>query len=371
MPVSNIFVSKLDIDVLVHLALGGPSEAGSGEWHALVDEPDSFGARLWAENHGVAGYDEPPPPVYRFAPLPFDPTAAEGVKQIQFYRYQSTSEAGMPLEIERWLVELEQNLIDRIPQVAEAPWGFTASDVNARRDRPASRLLAEALAEDPRIEELRVRLDAAGLPIALSAPDLNVRAMFGVAASEVLAHGHWYPPGTSGFAPVNAVLCDSALAAERVYLDRCNYGRGSVRHDRRFYRFNCLVITTSFALPSPGDVNQARDQDRIADVARRIALLGTPDEFFDSQAPPIQEVTAEILATKAPVAAHEDRMNHGRRVVLARTANEIEKAAAYLNDPAVAAEIRATSSRKHSILILWGVDDVASVEGWRCVTSPG
>jgi hypothetical protein len=369
--VSNIYVSKLDIDVLVHLALGGPAEAGSHPWIPLTAVPDSLGAQLWRSNHAVAGDGEPEPPEYRFVPLPFDPTAAEGVRQVHFYRYQTDSESGMPKEAVTLLRVLEERLVHLIPEVAGAPWGFGPEDLSARVGRPPSRLTV-APVEDHRIVELRERLDAAGLPLEVQAINaMSSATTFGVDTREIVARGHWFPPGTGGFSPVNAVLCDSIQVARRVYLDRCRDSPRSPSHDRRYFRFGALVMWTSFMLPSEDPSSSLPDQRGLAvDVAARVARLGKPDEDFATLAPPLQTVKPELLATRVRVSRDADRRDPGRRTVVARTAREIEQASALIEDSAVAAEVAATSSRKHSILILWGADDLESVEELELYADP-
>ncbi len=85
---SAILLSKLDIDVLVQLAWLGPARSKS--WNALTDDADALGTMLWSRNHERAAdtFDEPRP-VYHFTPLPIAVTAIEGVKQCDYYAYQT------------------------------------------------------------------------------------------------------------------------------------------------------------------------------------------------------------------------------------------------------------------------------------------
>lgn len=45
---SRFQMSKLDIDVLVQLALVGPGDATN--WNPLTDDPDRLGTLLWSHN---------------------------------------------------------------------------------------------------------------------------------------------------------------------------------------------------------------------------------------------------------------------------------------------------------------------------------
>jgi hypothetical protein len=82
---SIIKVSRVDIDLLVHLAVAGP--AGATDWRAQVSDGEAFGAKVWQHNY-LASWDrrkedpgeERVPPDYTFTPPPVALTVVEGIK---------------------------------------------------------------------------------------------------------------------------------------------------------------------------------------------------------------------------------------------------------------------------------------------------
>ncbi len=87
----RMVLGKVDIDVIVQLAVLGALEAET--WEPLVDDAHAhaFGTELWTLNWAAAAYGEEDGvmPPHTFDPLPVGVTAGEGLKQIAFFVYQS------------------------------------------------------------------------------------------------------------------------------------------------------------------------------------------------------------------------------------------------------------------------------------------
>ena len=158
------FMSKLDIDVLVQVALVGTLDDGS--WTPLVADPDAFGDDLWQRNWWVTdgswfeddidgavanGDISARPAPYRFTPLPIGVTRAEAAKAIACYHYQTYVEeddAESPFPPDPAYTRLDETpagrvLVDLKSRMGEpdmddgSPWGWKPEDVAARSDRPA------------------------------------------------------------------------------------------------------------------------------------------------------------------------------------------------------------------------------------------
>lgn len=134
---SSLILDKMDVDVLVQLALHGPVEAPT--WSALTDDPDQLGTALWRQNYEAAGDpdEDPPPPEYHFQPMPFGITAVEGLKMCAFYGYQTGDdpEAWAQGPARPFLERLRSRLIHVLPGWDEAPWGWSPADITALAGR--------------------------------------------------------------------------------------------------------------------------------------------------------------------------------------------------------------------------------------------
>jgi hypothetical protein len=133
--VSSFVLSKLDIDVLMQLAVHGP--VGVRSWEPLTDDPDRLGRDIWQQNYeAAASSDEERPPIaeYRFTPLPIGVTVGEGLKQCSCYGYQ-TFRAGAAPPAGPFLERLERRLVCEVTGYDTAPWGWGPGDVAARIGR--------------------------------------------------------------------------------------------------------------------------------------------------------------------------------------------------------------------------------------------
>lgn len=159
-------MNKLDIDVLVQVALAGTSDIEG--WVPLVADPDAFGDDLWQRNWWVTagswfeddidfavanGDIVARPEPYRFTPLPIVVTRAEAARALACYHYQTyTEEDYFDLESPdpawprldktpegRVLLDLKARL-GAPGEGNDSPWGWTPEDVRARSDRPAPTL---------------------------------------------------------------------------------------------------------------------------------------------------------------------------------------------------------------------------------------
>jgi hypothetical protein len=134
---SEYVVSKIDIDVLVQLAVYGP--LGAQNWLALTTDPDATGTALWRQNYEAAADPDldPPLPEYHFEPLPFAITAVEGIIACAHYGYQTADDPdAWEQGPARQLIEhLRSALTSYLPGSDEAPWGWGPEDVAARMSR--------------------------------------------------------------------------------------------------------------------------------------------------------------------------------------------------------------------------------------------
>lgn len=154
---SAYVVSRRHIDVLVSLALHGPSgvpvspaaskvcagaqvSPGDGVWHPPDSRsPDDLGALLIAANVGSVAYrypgdapDELPGPVERYYLEPYTyarpdvrPSPVEGLAALDCYVYQSCERPDWETsEACRLVDRLRDRLIHRLPGYSEAPWAY-------------------------------------------------------------------------------------------------------------------------------------------------------------------------------------------------------------------------------------------------------
>lgn len=140
---SAYVVSRRHIDVLVSLALHGPSGvpvSPDGAWHPPDSRsPDDLGALLIAANVGSVAYrypsdalDELPGPVERYYLEPYTyarpdvrPSPVEGLAALDCYVYQSCERPDWQTsEACRLVDRLRERLIHRLPGYSEAPWAY-------------------------------------------------------------------------------------------------------------------------------------------------------------------------------------------------------------------------------------------------------
>lgn len=346
-----MLLSKLDVDVLVQVVVHGPKEA---EWWAsLADDPDGLGAELWALNRSAAAYEDEdgPVPAYAFTPLPCGITAAEGVKQIDFYRYQSRAEDGpwTTSAVPELLEDLRERLLGKIAEIHAAPWGWGPDDVEARRDRPTP------ATPEPSARVLEVGWQCAEVGVPLD--DTNgVPGRHGLADPRaVLGGGFWMPPLFTGFVPFGvAVLTDEDLARE-VFLRSVHQAQGTT-HPDRIHRIGDVVITVGRA---PGQPEVDRHVEAAVAALAAPDRLGPPDESWASAEAPTAVVPAAVLATRVLLDPATAGTHLAESVHVARTPAEQADLVALLADDEARAAVAAVSTDEHSIVLVRGLADVA------------
>lgn len=218
--VSAYLVGKLDIDVLVQLALHGPMEAR--DWVAQVQDPDAFGRALWELNFEATAYDdddEPLPPCV-YEPLPVAVTVVEALVAVAHYGYQTFDEESflqrpVALRLNALRRLLEKELLLHPPGWHDAPWRWDAAAVVQRRDRPAPG--ANEVHEDPAATALLRRLRDGGLPLKLE-PALVVPGAEHIEdPRDVLGVWQGRPGQVSGFLGVTTYVCRTPEAASRLF----------------------------------------------------------------------------------------------------------------------------------------------------------
>lgn len=161
---SAFVVSREHIDVLVRLAITGPSDADPASrlafpvrvkdqsdryrkvapiddlQHADLIDPTDVGYQLWAENHASVAYrysdpyDEEIVEEYRYQDPGFTPTCAEAARALSCLAYQSCEHPEWPESLAYGFVQtLRVALLDAMPGIDAAPWAWSAQDVRARR----------------------------------------------------------------------------------------------------------------------------------------------------------------------------------------------------------------------------------------------
>lgn len=344
----------MDIDVLVQLAYLGPGDVDS--WQPLIDDPDRTGSLLWARNYESAADPQldGSVPEYRFEPLPITVTAVEGVKQCEFYRYQTENDGDWTRDgVGKLLRELRARLISAMPAHRAAPWGWGPRELEERmgRDRPV--LPGPQQETDPRITRWLQEWKAAGLPLIQADPTSELRKMV-PDPRDLLGYGYYRPGRYSGFAPVVVALCASEEVAEVFFTAQLRKRQTSRWLDAHVYRLGNTVAVTTF-MP-------AQDGDLIPVVAERIARLGPVERHWWSLAPPVRQMTAEVLYSRVRLTASKAGAHSDARAIFARTPKQREVLLQLLEDPEVRDLVAGVDTRKKTILLLRGVSEVGSVE---------
>lgn len=342
-------LSKLDIDVLVQLAWLGPADCES--WRPLTDDPQALGTMLWSRNYERAGHQaEEPRPVYEFTPLPITVTAIEGVKQCEYYVYQTATDG------KRWqrdglgklLGAFRAQLLHTAPEHEAAPWGWTGSDLRQRADRPAP-VLPETVEPAPSVVTLFKRWADAGLPLIDTGASDEERAAADDPRS-ILGGGYHRPAGHSGFAPVVVrAYADEGTAKEHFARAARKHQPQRFDNDVHVYRFGTSVATTFFLPDYEGD--------HIASVDERISKLGEPDDHWWSMAPPLQELTGAVLASHVRLST----TTVDPRALFARTPTEVKALSTMVADDEVKDLLASVNTRKQTAVLFQGVSEVAFV----------
>lgn len=360
---SRMLLGKLDIDVLVHLAVIGPVEAS--DWKPLVKDPNELGRLMWSVNYEAAASEgDDPPPDCNFAEVPVGVSAVEGLKQIQFFIYQSADDEG------RWnrdglkslLGRLRSTLVPHLPGYSDAPWGWARSDVAARSARAPKQ--NEPPPDPQALVELCGQWSSLGMPLVMRLVDpINeAHSAFGN-PDLVIATGWFKPHGAHSDAPITVTLCPNRQAAEMIFVERVRealpYFPDAGHH---VYRFGNLVVASRTMYH-----NRPTGEEIDAYVAR----LGTPDAHWMSEAAPLAEFPGEVVANYVRLTPDVGGVHWDKRAVFARTPKELASLAAMIADPVLRSRLEEVSTRKHTILLLRGVVEVEGLQPARLYVEPG
>jgi len=354
---SRMVVGKVDIDVIVQLAVLGPLEAES--WEPLVDaaHADAFGTELWTLNWAAAAYGDEVGvmPPYTFDPLPVGVTAGEGLKQVAFFVYQSADEDDkespwVQSRIRPRLNDLRHRLLQHVPDYRDAPWGWGAHEIAARSSRPAP---DPHRGPSPRLVEVLHLWADVGLPITAR---LGIAVPPGAFADprRVLGGGFFFPPNFSGFAPASVVVCADEDASRHLFLltaETATYDRST-----HVYRFGDVVASMKVG---DGDPALAARLEGAIDQLLQPGRLGAPDDHWWSGTPP-SDLTAEVVASRVRLDPATAGTHMAERVLVARTPGQQRALVALLADEDVRAQAAAVSTKTHSLLLLRGVAEVES-----------
>lgn len=162
-------VSSEHVDVLVRLAIAGPSDGipsvlrldfpvrvqdDSGRWrkvapvddlrHSDLIDPSEIGEVLLSENRRSVAhrYSEPDEDVepYVYTDPGFAPTCAEAARTLSCLAYQSCEHPDWEESFARRIVlRLQDAVLGALPGIDEAPWGWSATDIAKRRRTGATR----------------------------------------------------------------------------------------------------------------------------------------------------------------------------------------------------------------------------------------
>jgi hypothetical protein len=366
--VSTNVVNKLDIDVLVHVAVYGP--AGADDWRRLDDQPDESGRALWGQNWERAGYeikDRPPIEDYTFEPLPFAITVGEAFAHLGYFRYQTAEEFGRGWYgsfAGRYEAAVRTQLEGFVEGVKEAPWGWSPRDVRDRLSRggaPGSDQTEPDPAQDSQLAAVETAFAEGGITLTRLA-DPGGRRPEGLAFAPRTVIGAWevrvggtpeYP--ATGFLPALQVwLFADEEAARSTY--RANLRRHQDERDSRPYgasRIGNVVILWS-----------AFDSGHEAELLRGgLSVLGEPDEHWRGRPP--QELLGPVQVGAVRALTTEGAGSGMRYMVVARTPKELERLAGFIVDDDVRQQALAIDVSRQSALLLVGV---ASVDPGGLVT---
>ncbi len=335
---SRMTVTKLQVDVLVQAAFYGPLDATN--WKPMVDDPDELGRQLFSSGRRASGDRNGED--YTFEPLPIAVTAAEVMKACRYYSYQR---AKVPAIVDR----LARNMETHVPGYDDAPWAWGDDDIAARLGRPSpgSQQPAPLPVE---VEEVAARLEAAGLRVVHALPTVpEDHDRWGGGRA---FHGNVFASfGNSGPNPVTVLIAKSAEIAAKVFAHEVGRVEWTSTSYTDVLRIDNLLVSA--------DVRAYSKYSE--DLAEVLKTLGTPDEAWSLNEPPLMEGTGQL------VDSHID-MDLPYPTV-ARTPSELAALIDTVQDPDCRERLRSVDLKDHSVLALpnFQLTDIAQVSVHRGV----
>lgn len=355
-------LSKLDIDVLVQVAVMGPLE--SDRWRPLTDDPDGFGSDLQTLN--VAALHEPddagPPYQYRFEPLPIAITAIEGLKQIAFFIYNSAvtdTDSRLAVRTSQQLAVLRSELESLLAGYGDAPWGWSAEDISQRGSRPS---LAANEEPAPRVAHVFALWEQVGVqlePIARGVVDRHLSD-----PRRWLGGGYASADDALGLSPMAMnVYADSATAdlafliAVRNFKDP-RYQHGRFARRAHFYRFGDVVA--EYVWNDQAIDHVARFADAF-DAMSSPDRLGAPDDHWWSGMPPDSAFHAEVFANQVRLDPDLVARSSSQYATVVRTPKERDLLLSRILDDDLKRRVADVSLRTHSLILFNGIAELDDI----------
>ncbi len=363
---SAYIVGKVDIDLLVQLALLGP--AGARGWTPIVSDPDAFGRDLWALNEEVAGFeDDEPLPMYAYEPLPIGVTVVEGLVAVAHYGYQTLEEHVLDRPVARQVevlrTRLEQALLQDPPGWAEAPWGWSAADLSQRAGRAAPG--QDVPLEDPVAAAALRRLRDGGLDLELS-PGMEVPGAARLHDPRAVL-GTWFARphrGVSGMLGLTTWVCTSADAARAVWL------HARERSEREAWQGGEREVLRTGLLVHEATCHRDLQIGPLFDAMVARLVTDGVDEHWRSVSPPGGAVAVGRVIPGVPVSLRPGSSVRGEVAQSARTRQGRASLVQDIIDPAATALVQDLAGSE-TVLLVHGLARLDVVSGtWTEVVSP-
>lgn len=336
---SSFVLSKLDIDVLMQLAVYGP--IGAEFWEPMTDNPDEFGRAIWQQNANAAEPPDNAPAIegYRFAPLPIGITAEEGLKHCACYGYQTFDE-GPADPAGTFLDQLEQRLIEHVAGWKDAPWSWDAADVAARIDRGEAPVVPEPQPVDPLISHVENAFRQAN--IAIGAVDVSIQNRI---TARLTTRWEIRLPGTPFPVLDVAVFADERAAGAAFRRRRQSAESSSGMKHEEVARIG-RVIVHSLPVPNSPPI----------DVSAALTLLGRPDETWSRSDPPLVSASGTVLATGVPTSAEAQPLRRHEWVAIGHDELSRQRIADLIEDDIVRTAVLAVDLADNSVVAVISTD---------------
>lgn len=333
--VSTIPITHLHVDALVQAGLVGPLEAT--DWRSLVEDPDELGRKLFKPPK--SGKNE-----YAFRPLPIQLTAIEVVKACDFFTYNSRSNS--------YITALRGQAIGWVPGYNEAPWGWQDQDIIDRAERPAPPL---PLAADPRVIEMVERFAAAGIRMEASEqiPRELLNAFDPRDRQPIVAFGYAHPFGTSGFAPLTAILAADEKSAEKAWFYAIGRSADPIGQTKT-RQWGNLVVFTKF-LPHQADAHARLEQV--------LASWPDPSRTWSNNDEPRQVVHRPQVNRRVELRG----LYQSGQTFVARTSDDHVRLVGRIKDPELRSKLADLDPERHSLIVVAGSDEIGTIEALELI----